>query len=258
MPTYTRKSHLDQATVTLGVTAYTHNFKTFNAVIEDQDDAGQGIGERYADPVLGKSKFTFGGQVLRTLTGVRQSMLSFTVFTVGGTSKLGQLESGSMQGTTEIDMGEAGNDQWEYPFAMGTDITINARLKVTNTAAYMSLMTGNAAARNVQVVMTMGNFSITMPAKLSRVTHSTDQGKIQTEEVVLKIKGSSALASTGDPTLASAITGTASIAYSVDTGANVYTSADGCVVTSFGFDFSSGQIIRDNFEFQACGAVVVS
>lgn len=257
-PLYTRKTHLDQAIITLGGTAYTKTFKSFNCLKEDMEGDGRAIGERYQDPVRTKSKFTFGGSVLRTLAGVRQSMLSFTVFTIGGTSKLGRLESGSLSGTTVVDEFSAGNDPDEYPGAMGTDIEIRALMKITDSAEYQTIMAGNTAAREVLVVLTMGGASVTMPAKIRSVNHTTEGGKVQSEEVILTIKGSVALAVTGDTLLIAAIIGSAAIAFSADTGANVYSAVDGAIITSFGFTFSNGQIIEDNFQFQACGPVTTT
>lgn len=246
--------------MSLGALAYTKNFESFNFDIEDMDAEGRGIGERYSDPVRGKSKATFGGSVLRTSGGVRQTMLSMSVFTVGGTSKIGRLESGSMSGTTILDPGEAGNDPWEYPFAVGTDIKLDALMKITSLAEYASIMNGATTGRNVVVVLTMGGSSITMPAKIQKSSHKTESSKIQSEDVSFSIKGSASLAATGDPLLISAIAGSANVPWSCDTGANVYSNADddGAIVTSFGFNFASGQITKDNFQFQVCGQPTIS
>lgn len=250
---YARKTHQQAGIITIG-SVYTNTFRTLRVNYDDNTESGRSIAETYEEAVTTKSKMTFGGSLFRTVAGVRQTMLTMTLWTLGATVLLGRMRSGSIEGTTTLDEGSPGKDQWEYPFAMATDVTIKSMLQIESTAAMAAIMAGAPAGRLATLHIAMGGFAGDIPVNLTNCIHEVDAQKIQTEDITFKLKGTiSPVGMSGDPVIVNALTGSASGAFSLDTGAKIYSAADGFVTTNFGMSFGSGQIIEDNFEFQAVG-----
>lgn len=254
MPTYTRKTHLQQAGFTVIGNDYHRTFKNVTIDSRAVQQDGRSVAERHSQAVSTKAFLRFGGAVFRTVGGVRQSMLSFSVYSFGTMNLIGRLVSGRLQGNTILDEGSAGGDEYRYPIPQGTDISCQATLLIASHAEFAALMKQPISQRQLNLSMTMGGFACVLPMVLSGSVHSYDPTKNQVEDVDFALDGEiNPLNVTGDPVLASAIVGSSVGSFELDTGAGTYTAVDGCVVTDFGFNFADSQLIEDNFNFQAQG-----
>lgn len=260
-----RKTHLVVGTLTLGTGTYTKNFENCRLMLEDEVTEGRGVGERYQDEVIVGSRATFSASVFRTVGGARQTNLTASVFSFGGTSYLGRMKSYTLTGTTVSDEGSGHADRWEYDFATGTNLQLSGTLQVATVAELMALQAGAISAKGVQVILASGGTRVTAPMQLRSASHNIDVERIQMEDVQFGMKGSTGLAVAAvapavnpDPIIASLLTGTASVAWSFDSGANVYTSADGALIQSFEIQGADNAIIRDMFEFKVQGEIQIS
>jgi hypothetical protein len=234
-------------------TSYHKIFEQVAIEIGDYETEGRGIAERYSDKVTGKSFARFSGSLFRTATGVRQTMLDMTVFSLGANVLFGRCRSGSLDITTVVDPCEGGGDQFESLAPVGTEYVVNGELQVSTTASLVTLMKGAIASRKLSLVIASTGFGCTLPMKLNNAVHGLQSAKVQTENFTCSSVQGTPSGVTGDPVLVSLITGTALGAVSINAGGNTHTFAS-ATVTQGSMRWNSGAIIMDNFSIQCQGA----
>ena len=254
-----RKTHLDVSAWTVGGTDFIGLFKNASVDIEAMTQEGRAVSQRYGLAIPVKKNVSFSFDELITSSGggaIRQSNLNITVFSIGGTSYLGTLDSGSLKITTVCKDGSADPDEWEFNYAMGTEYEVEAELFVATSA---TLLTAIAAAGItgllVAVSISLGGSVVALPMTLTKGSHTTGEGEFQKQKVSLKGRGAPTTA-TGNPLVVSILTGTASIAYSLNTGANTY--AGDAIVKESGFTWANSQLITASHAFAGSGAPTVS
>lgn len=253
-----RKTHLDVADVTLfSAGDYLGLFKTLDLNLDPTTENGRTVSQRYELTEVTKKKGTFSIQELITNT-TRQTGLNITIFSVGGTSYLGTLRTGQLEITTESADGSGGADEWEYPYAGGTSYRVTGELQIASTANFATLMaSAGVSGLNLAVSLAFGGLVFQAPMKLSAVGHSINvDNVIQTQNITLMGRGTPTSVSGGTGILARIATGTAVVAYSINTGANQY--AGDALITKSTFGFGNGQILTANHEFAMQGAPTVS
>lgn len=247
-----RKTHLDVATVSLFGTDYHKKFDNMSIETNDTEQDGRGVAERYADHVPTKTASRISFNMFQTVSTIRQSMLDMTILTYDGSDILGNCRSGRMAVNTQTDDGEGGGDQFIFPFACGTDITVEAQLQVVANAAFQSIMRGPIDDRRVLMAVSTPGFEFSIPIVLLGATHGVQVGRIQTENIRLGLRNGSISGVTGDTLLTSLFTGTCIGAGSIDTGDDEYTFSS-MLAMSGGLEWSSGALIMSPISFMAQG-----
>jgi hypothetical protein len=242
-----RKTHLDVASLTIAGTDYKTQVKSCNIDLEVVTASGRAVTQRYGQDVPVKKRGSFSVTTMRTVTGTRQTNLSISVFTVGGTDYLGKLRSYTLNVTTVIDEASGLADEFESPQSTGTDYNVTSDLLVETSAALTKLIAdAGVTGLAVQVVLTGGGGTISLPMILTASTHRTEDGKIQVENVRLSHNGTPTSV-TATSLLTLILTGAATATYSLDYGSNSY--AGDALCTSATVQVSDGAIIDDTFNF---------
>jgi hypothetical protein len=235
-----RKNALNVAVFTLGGTNFLGDTKSWDFQVDVTDDDCRVATDRYHTSVPVKKKLEFTIERIPHVLGICQSNLSISVYTVGGTSFLGELESGSISITTDTADGSGVSDIWEFPNAVGTDVEIQTNNFVTDNADLFQLaMANNVSAIQVDVVLNLGPVSITLPMTMTSASHSIEEGQLQMQNVTFKLQGEPDSAS-GDAVVLEILTGDAYVTWVCDTDAGEYT-GDG-LITQTTINFNGAQL----------------
>ncbi len=250
-----RKTHLDVSAYSIGAVDYLGLFKATSFDISPTIVEGKAVSQRHNRGVLAKRKFTFTTDELLTATGLRQTALNLTVFSVGGTSYLGEVKSGSLKISTTVKDGSGAADEWESPVAVGTAYEIQGKLQIASTAEFMVIAGGTGTGLSVATSLALGGSTFTAPMILSKSTHTIDVDDIQGQDITLTSRGLPTVA-TGNSVLASIALGTSLLAFDATTGAAEY--AGNAIVSEVNIQFSDGQIISASHSFACIGAPTIS
>jgi hypothetical protein len=254
-----RKTHLDVSAWTLDGNSFLGLFKNASIDLEAITQPGRAVSQRHQLAIPVKKKMAFSIEELITSTGgsaIRQSNLNVTVFTVGGTSHLATLDSGTLKVMTDTKDGSADADEWEYAYALGTDYEITAELFVATAAQLMStIAAAGVSGLLVAVALTLGGTAFAAPMTLTADSHTTGEGDFQKVKITLKGRGTPTTA-TGNTLLVSILTGTAALAYSMNTGANTY--AGNAIIKDTTINWANSQLITASHSFEGCDAPTIT
>lgn len=252
-----RKTALDVALFTIASTAYLGDLRTADLNIENLTVEAKSVAVRYNTAKVAKRKFTFSGQLHRTASSVRKTNLDVSVYSIGGTDWLADLRSANISITTAHQEGSGVGDAYEYPVATGTDVEITAKMLISSSATTTIMTTAGGAVSglDVTVAITAGGVTVSVPAVLSVVKHSWGVEGTQELDVTLKLRGTPTTF-TGPVLAVSAVTGTASVAYSIQTGLESY--AGTALILSGQIAIEDGAIISETYELQGQGGPTIS
>lgn len=248
-----RITHLDITDVTLfSAGDYLTKIRSLDFDWEVLTQPGRTASQRHQEAVPTKKKLEFSGEELITVTGVRQTGLNITLFTLGANALLGRLRQGNLRVTTDVDEGSGGADEWEFPYANGTTIEATGDLQIADTAELAALIaTAGTSAIKVAAQFQFGGASFAQPMLLRMVTHGSKEGENQTEKVTLSGRGTPTTA-TGHSILASIVLGTAEVDWAANTGANSYSGTG--IFQQADFSFGNNAIQTCSFRIANCGA----
>lgn len=236
-----RKDALDVSVFTIGGTSFLGDTKTYNFDIETVTDDCRVAEDRYHSAIPVKKRLTFDIERILHVTAVCQSNLNVTVYSVGGSSYLGELDSGSVSFTSDVEDGSGVADIWEFPNVLGTDIEIQADHFVTTQAALFHLAgANNVSAIQVAVILTLGGVTVNCPMTMSAASHKIEAGQVQMQGVTFKLRGTPT-AVTGDDIIAEIATGDAYVAWAINTAAGQY--SGNAIITQTSLDFANSQLI---------------
>jgi hypothetical protein len=235
-----RKSALDVAVFTLGGTSFLGDTKSWDFQVDVTDDDCRVATDRYHVSVPVKKKLEFTIERIPHVTGVCQSNLSISVYTVGGTSYIGSLESGSISITTDTEDGSGAADLWEFPNTTGTDVEVQTNNFVTSNADLFQLaMANNITAIQVDVVLNLGAVTVSLPMTMTSASHRIEEGQLQMQNVTFKLQGEPNSAS-GDAVVLEILTGDAYVSWVCDTDAGEY--SGNAIITQTSLNFNQAQL----------------
>lgn len=242
--------HYHTGALTIAGRNYKNFLEHITIVIEDETDGGEGVGMTTIQPELTKTKSTIDFTTkLRNNTGKRYSMLQLTVYDLDG-DLLGVIDSGSIEFTTTEEDDSAGAEQHECAAPGRTSISFDGTIKIVDVALYTEAMSEEPTStaddvRLVNLSMTIGGLQlVTLPVRLNKVTHEIPDDKAQ----IQNISGTNYGAYTNgdvisdDPVLTSIATGSGVVAFSLESGANLYENTDGALITKATFDFANRKL----------------
>lgn len=210
-----RKTALDVTVLSVGGTDLLGYWKSLDFTVTVQSEDGKGSSSRYSYAVATKKKFEFSLDHWLVSSAVRQTNLNITVFSVGGTSYLGDLDTGSIDIKTNTQDGSGAADLWETLNAAGTNITIKATKFVTTSPEIMAIAAANSiSGLPVTVNFTLGGYTYSAPMLLTAASHKIDGGKCQMEDITFELRGTPTT-STGDTGVVDVVTGDAIVTVNV-------------------------------------------
>jgi len=117
----------------------------------------------------------------------RKTGLDVSVFTLGSTTFIDDLQDAELVGNTKTAEGKGIKDRADFPIAVGTGAEIRGNIMVASTASLMStILTGTAL---VTVSITTGANAYSCNAILTEVGHRFEREGIQMMRVSLKTQG---------------------------------------------------------------------
>lgn len=236
-----RKSALNVALFTVGGTSFLGDTKTWDFSIDVSDDDCRVAEDRYHASVPTKKALTFSIERIPHVTGVCQSNLNISVWSIGGNSYLGELESGSISITTDTQDGSGVADIWQFPNSVGTDLEIQTNQFITtNSALFQLAAQNNISGIQVALIITLGGTSITVNGTMTAASHRIEAGQLQMTGVTFKLRGTPT-AATGDAIVLEILTGDSFVAWEIDTGAGAY-SGD-AIITQTTINFNQAQLL---------------
>jgi len=254
-----RKTNLDVSVFSLGGTSVLGTAK--NATLEESQttESSRVLNQRYQTECVVKRSWKLNASLRKFNSAACRTGLDVSVYTIGGTDYLGDLDSLEISITTEDKDGSGIADEWMSPQAVGTRHEITGKLKIQSTATstLMALAAGSIASLDVTVAITIGGvLTATMPMMLQMASHSWAEGDIQMIDVKFVPRGAPSGTPTGDALVISAFTGTGLAAIAATTGAQTY--AGNALISSARISAQNGQIISLDYEFKGLGALTVS
>jgi hypothetical protein len=226
----------------------------------DQEDGSGGLAG-FEDNVVTKGSGKFSAEIMMNDTGVRATNLGISVWSIDGTSYLGDFESGSFSMTNGTIDGSGGADLWKVP--QGGPLAaceVSGKLKITGTTKVHGIMSAAVSAtvadKLMAMTITIAGETITCPMVLKSAKLSGSKGGFTYLDVSLSLGGTPTAPATG--TLwSTAITGTSIITVFLDSGAGkVGTSASplSCFISGLSFDWGMAGIIKSKLSLEIQGA----
>lgn len=261
----------DMTAFTLGG-SFLSTFTGGTITVEGQEDEGATATSKANVPETVKKSATIDCTLVDNVGGTRRlNNLDVSAFTVGGTAYVATLVNASLSIGYVQDSDVSGEaDLWTYAqnIRLG-DVTINGTLKIEGSATpNLPILAASATLGDtvVDVTFTINAIPVTMPMRISQVTHSIQRDAVQELQVVLKLRDD------GDANIPNAPTGTTSL---LEKALNAYASALACVVTtdavgqgltysgnfvfnSFNVEFANASLVKYNVQLVNQGTVTVA
>lgn len=247
-----KKTNLDVSLFTLGGTDFLELVEGMRFNTEMLLDLCRSVAERYGAKKPTKKTFTFSGDFLQHVADECASGLTLSVFTVGGTDYLGEIESFNFNTTTETKTSDGPSNLFRWIQAVGTDYSMSANKFITSNADWMELaIANNATSVQVTVAFTVAGIQVSCPMTISAASHSIQGGDMQMEEVTFEKNGTPTVAS-GDALLVEILTGDAYLSWAADSDAGSY--SGNAIITSSKLTIENGALVKSSYEFTNQGA----
>jgi hypothetical protein len=235
-----RKDALDVSIFTVGGVSFLGDTKTWDFAARITDDDCRVASDRYHSSQPVKKALEFTIERIPHVTGICQSNLHVSVYSVGGTSFLGELESGTININSDVEDGSGIADIWEFPNVLGTDFELQTNHFITSNAdLFQAAIANNISEIQVTVIITLGPVSVTLPMTMTAANHRIEAGQIQMQNVTFKSQGEPDAAS-GDAITLEILTGDAFVAWAIDTDAGAY--SGNAIITQTTINFNNAQL----------------
>jgi hypothetical protein len=254
-----RKTNLDVSVFNIDGTSVLGTAKNATLEISQTTEGVRGINLRHQKDCVVKRTWKLSGSFRKFNGTACRTSLDVSVFSIGGTDYLGDLDSLEISITTEDKIAEGVADEWVSLQAVGTRHEISGKLKIAGsaTSTLMALAAGTIASLDVTVAVTIGGvLTATMPMMLQMASHQLAEADLQMIDVKFSPRGAPTGTPTGDSLFISAFTGTSVAAIAASTGAQTY--AGSSLISSARISAQNGQIISLDYEFKGLGALSVS
>lgn len=232
------------------------SWKTYNHNFDITKADGKSSSNRYEknQPVKRKRAFSITVFANKDVT-YRATNLDLTVWSIAGTSRIGDIKSATITVTTKTAEGSGAVEFDMFPVATGTALEIQASEFVSSEADLVMLGSQSDTITDfyVNVLFTVGGLAFAAPMMLSAGSHKVEAEQIQMQDVTLSLHGAitapvSSGASGSNLLFALIATGSAALVYSVNTGAT--TEVGNALITRATLTYQDAAIVEHQFEFQ--------
>lgn len=222
---------------------------------------GKCIGESYEYMQLVKKGAIFNATLNQSATAGTKPMqtgLSVSVFSIGGTDYLGDLQSGSISLTNNVADGSGIADEWKYASVTGRNLTIEAMMTVpaaTTGHALFTVFDGNEAAQAVTLIFTGGLAAFQMPVIIESLEAGVQQDGLSEMTLRFKPRGVPSAMPNATTTLLGRAFNAATVDLDFDFGFGRFgeTTPVPAIITACNIRFAKGQIITNEFTFEVVG-----
>jgi len=246
-----RKTHLNLTTFTVGGVASIASVKDATWRVQNASTNEKALAGRHAKHVLNKRQLLITASLMQQVGGAGQTNLDTSVYTVGGVDYLGDLKNGRLLIETIADEGSGQADEWTFPNATGTEITVEADQLILAAATVSLLNTagGAKAGLNVTVAFTVGGAVYSCPMFMSAAEKRVEEDRIILLGLEFAQRGTPTLS--GQTLLTLIATGTSVGTYSIDD--SIDTVSGNCILMRAEMQFNDAGIVMDQFTFEGQG-----
>jgi hypothetical protein len=259
-------TNLDITTLTIGGTSYLRNAEGVSFDFGFPLDDAHGIAMRHKHRVATKRRNTFTVPMFRFTNSRPRTNLDVSLFDFGTEELIGDLKSGSIRISTDVEDGSALADGYTFPVPVGTNVEVSGSLLVRGGAELAILdAIGDGALTDLEVAMavTIDGIAFAMPMVVSSAALSKQRGALQKYDITMEPQATmtSNYGITQDMAgvalMQSIISGSAFVAFSVVTTDGLTLSGN-AILLSGECTFDDQAVVRDSFEFEVQGALTVS
>jgi len=250
-------SNLDFNSFTLGGTDLTAVLQAFKPEAQNTIQDGSGLADDFEFGIAVKQKQTIAFQIL-TLNGssIPSSGLDISVWSVEGTSYLGQLRGGTISASLKTPERSSIASAYMVPGATKRNVEFTSDFLVVSSAGFTkTLMTGGQASFNVVVQVTYGGIAFSCPMILKGSVHSVTNNEMQMENVSMSARGAATGPGGGSP-LGEILFGSALLTLASDSGGNEYNTTS-ALLTKVNVAFADSSLIKIDGTLEIQGALTV-
>lgn len=259
-------TNLDITALTIGGNSYLRNAEGVSFDFNFPLDDAHGIAMRHKHRVATKRRNTFTVPMFRFTNSRPRTNLDISLFDFGTEELLGDLKSGSIRISTDVEDGSGIADEYTFPVPVGTTVEVSGSLLARGGAELPILdAVGDGALTDLEVVMavTIDGVAFAMPMVVSSAALSKQRGAIQKFDITMEPQATmtSNYGITQDMAgvalMQSLISGSAFAAFSVVTDGGLTLSGN-AILLSGECTFNDQAVVRDSFEFEVQGALSIA
>lgn len=257
-------SGLTVATFSIGGNNLLAYLDTGGIAAENKTEDGRGIADRYEYEIATKQSQSIDfTTMLSDATTGKQTGLSLSLWSIGGTDYLGLVQQGTIDISCPTSDRSGIATFVDYPVSLATQVTVTCDQLVLTSSAYLKALI-DAADPTFQaaVSITYGTETFTAPMMVKSSKVSLSRGKFTMEKATFSLRGTPTGPS--DTTLMGlALIGSDEVAFSVDTGVGTYSSASGgtaaqACITKLTTTFNNGAITKQTGTISIQGAMTAA
>ena len=254
-----RKTGLDIAVFSLDGSDLLAQLTSVSMSIDGTILNGSGIADQFVTAIWAGGKGTITAKINHLTSTAPSTNLNVTAWSVGGTSYVGDLRSGSLKFTNPSQEAKGIADSWAYPQAVGgRAMEGSGSLQVASATLLHGLMQKAASAtvgdHTLAFTMTIGADTFAGDVVIGNATHAAERGGIQ--EVNVSFQSKTTPSTVGSGIYATCITGDALFSIVLDTKAGQYGTSGAALVgfvSSLDISFSDGAIVEATITMEIQG-----
>jgi hypothetical protein len=208
---------------------------------------GGGLADRYETSIIAKQGQKYDFTVFQyNAESIPCTNLDVSVFTVGGTSYLANMRSGSISVTTKTAEGSSIASGYKKPVPVRTQVEFTTDVLTLSESPFVATMiSGTAAEMNVTVALTFGTTVFNCPMVMNAGSVTVNREETILENVTFSLAGTPTGPSDSS-LLGEILLGSSAFSVSLDTGADTFATSGGqtAILTRLNTTFADGAIIE--------------
>jgi len=248
----------DLTAYTLDGTSVLDTYTNVSFKVSAQVEEGKGGSTRHSLGVPVKRSFEAKTEIMRDVSGARQTSLTMTVFSFGVTVFLAKIRSATINVATANQECSARADEFMNYQVTGTKVTGSGEMQIldADTTTLMETVNGTLAGLSTTISITVGGVTLVLPVVLSGVELKTERDGLILVSFDWEQRGTPTTVS-GSSLLTTAITGDALVTF-VATITTIGTYTGTTLVESCTLTIPDAGILTEQYNFKGMGTLVKS
>lgn len=247
----------DLSAYTLGGTSYLGDFTNVSFKVGANVAEGKGGAQRHANAVPVKRMFEAKTEIMRTVTGARQTTLDLSVCSLVA-DIMAKVRNLTLNISTTLQECSARADQFETYQSTATKFTGSATLQIldADTTTILDTLNGSLAGLSTTLSVTIGGVVLVLPVTLTGAEITVERDNLILVAVDFEQRGTPTTC-TGSTLLTSVMTGTTLITV-VCTIATLGTYTGNTAIESATLTIPESGIVTEQYNFKGLGTLVKS
>jgi hypothetical protein len=248
----------DLTVYTLGGTAYLADFTNVSFKVSNKTEEGKGGADRHSTAVPVKRSFEARTEIMRTVTGVRQTALTLSLASVGATPYLAKVRSLTINVNTTQQECSGRADEFETYQATGTKITGSGTMQIADadTSTIMEVANGSLAGLSTTMSITAGGMTLVFPCVITSADLKVERDNLILVDFDWEQRGAPTTM-TGNTLLTLVATGT-TLVQIISTITTYGTLTGSTSIESATITIPESGLITEQYNFKGLGTLVKS